>query len=249
MSYFPHFPASRRLPRAPLALLVAGAGLLAGCASTPSAAVAPPQAEARPQGFAVLAPSAARGSAWSLAQEVYLSPRLRPRLDEAQARVFAGDPPPAGARGLGELAETREAILDDGVASRRLLASLSREYLLEGLFVVLPGEAERPVVKVFVASKTGLGQFESFELRAAAGAAPWSEARAALERIVPKPEAPVAATVPAPARPAPAEGKAFYQSPWFWGAAGAAAVLGGAFFLATRDTSSDSIHLQMQVPR
>ena len=40
----------------------------------------------------------------------------------------------------------------------------------------------------------------------------------------------------------------FYESPWFWGALGAAAFAGTAVFLATRDSGGDTIHLQMQVP-
>lgn len=45
------------------------------------------------------------------------------------------------------------------------------------------------------------------------------------------------------------ESKPFYASAWFWGAVGAAVLVGGAFFLASRDTSDDPIHLQMRVPR
>jgi len=41
----------------------------------------------------------------------------------------------------------------------------------------------------------------------------------------------------------------FYASGWFWGAIGGAALLGAAFYFATRDTSSDAIHLQMRVPK
>ncbi|MEO7108964.1 MAG: hypothetical protein ABI183_00885 [Polyangiaceae bacterium] len=40
----------------------------------------------------------------------------------------------------------------------------------------------------------------------------------------------------------------FYESPWFWGALGAAAFAGTAVFLATRDNGGSAIHLQMQVP-
>jgi|HubBroStandDraft_2_1064218.scaffolds.fasta_scaffold1420467_1 hypothetical protein len=43
-------------------------------------------------------------------------------------------------------------------------------------------------------------------------------------------------------------GRKFYESGWFWGAVGAAALVGGAIFLATQDTSSPTIHLQVQVP-
>ena len=45
------------------------------------------------------------------------------------------------------------------------------------------------------------------------------------------------------------KGSAFYTSGWFWGALGGAALLGAAFYFASRDTGSDPIHLQMRVPR
>jgi hypothetical protein len=47
----------------------------------------------------------------------------------------------------------------------------------------------------------------------------------------------------------PAEkSRPFYSSGWFWGALGGAALLAGAFLVASRDTGSDSIHLRMRVP-
>ncbi len=42
--------------------------------------------------------------------------------------------------------------------------------------------------------------------------------------------------------------KSFYQSGWFWGAVGAAVFAGGALFFATRDSSGQTIHLDVQVP-
>ena len=60
--------------------------------------------------------------------------------------------------------------------------------------------------------------------------------------------APTAATHPAPPAPKKESGHHFYESPWFWGALGAAAFAGTAIFLATRDSGGDTIHLQMQVP-
>lgn len=211
----------------------------------------------------MLARAASAESAWPLAQEVYGSARLRPGLTEAEARVFAGGPA-TEARPLVDLADTREAITDDGPTARRLLGALTQEFALEGVFVLYPGaegvERARPLVKVFVAGDAAApaGHFVPVELRAESGEHPWASARSTLERLVPPASAssrPAASPPRAAARtePAPsdkAEGSsAFYQSPWFWGAAGAALVLGGAFFLATRDSSSDSIHLEMQVPR
>ena len=65
---------------------------------------------------------------------------------------------------------------------------------------------------------------------------------------VPKP-VPAGALSATPSQEKKKEGSHyFYESPWFWGALGAAAFAGTAVFLATRDNSGDTIHLQMQVP-
>ncbi len=203
-------------------------------------------------GYVVLARGAAKENAWSLAQETYRSPRLRPRLDEAHARVFAGEDAPAGRKDLAELAEARDAVVDEGVASRRILTSLGKEYGVEGLLVVTSTEGSSPGSARLFTIETG--RFEPLELRSETDTG-WTSARATLERLAPREVTPAGganAVAKAPAKsgeePKPGQ-KAFYESPWFWGAAGAAAALGGAFFLATRDSSSDSIHVQMQVPR
>jgi hypothetical protein len=41
----------------------------------------------------------------------------------------------------------------------------------------------------------------------------------------------------------------FYESGWFWGSLGGAALIGLGIFLATRDYGGDTIHLRMEVPR
>lgn len=59
-------------------------------------------------------------------------------------------------------------------------------------------------------------------------------------------------TVVPPPTPPPAEGEKkhpFYTSPWFWGALGAAAFAGAAFYFITRDSSDPMIQLQVQVPK
>ena len=53
----------------------------------------------------------------------------------------------------------------------------------------------------------------------------------------------------APAKNGKSESRAFYQSPWFWAAAGAAVFAAGAIYLATRADSTDNIQLQVQVPK
>lgn len=55
---------------------------------------------------------------------------------------------------------------------------------------------------------------------------------------------PISTASPAPVQPLP-----FWKSSWFWGAVGAAAVVGcGIYFASSQDSSSDRIHLQLQVP-
>jgi hypothetical protein len=230
-----------------------------GASSAPSPATA--EVAAPPRGYAVLAHPDASASAWPLAQGAYRSARLRPHLDEARARVLAGSPPDRDRKDLRDLADTRDAISDDGAPSRTLLRTLAQELGLEGVIVVTieptppraPGAEPAPDEPAKVAKarlfERSTGQFSPITIEGSGAA--WEGAIASLERLVPR-----AAPVPPPASAGDAKvaekgggGRAFYESPWFWGAAGAAVVLGGAFFLATRDSSSDSIHVQMQVPR
>jgi hypothetical protein len=80
----------------------------------------------------------------------------------------------------------------------------------------------------------------------------WGRATASIERAfgrVPKVAA-ASSTVPAgSAGPSASKGSPFYKSFWFWGAMGAAALLGGTAFLLTRDTDPTSVHLRAEVPR
>ncbi|GEM_PF-815870 len=81
----------------------------------------------------------------------------------------------------------------------------------------------------------------------------WQRTVTSLARRFPPPPAPEVAqprrTPPPTLASEGKETKPFYASPWFWGAIGAAVLVGGFFFLASQDTSDDPIHLQMKVPR
>ena len=57
------------------------------------------------------------------------------------------------------------------------------------------------------------------------------------------------AATPKPAAPASgSDSKSFWQSPWFWVAIGAAALIGGGVLIATNVQTSDTIHLQLRMP-
>ena len=84
----------------------------------------------------------------------------------------------------------------------------------------------------------------------------WSGTVASLERAygnTPPADvvhAPTLATTAVPEeKPKAPESHPFYTSPWFWGAVGAAAFGGTAVYFATRDNSTGTIHLEMQVPK
>jgi hypothetical protein len=64
-----------------------------------------------------------------------------------------------------------------------------------------------------------------------------------------KPSAALASTPPVEGEKSKGGSRPFYTSPWFWGAIGAAAFAGAAFFFATRDSSDPNIALQVQVPK
>jgi len=87
------------------------------------------------------------------------------------------------------------------------------------------------------------------------GAAAWRSTVTSLEARFPPVSravgAPTAALSPMPVkvRTEDDKGSPFYTSGWFWGAVGGAALIGAAFYFASRDTGSDPIHLQVRVPK
>ena len=229
--------------------------------------------DAPPRGLAVIALEGTSDTAWPLAKAIYARPTLRPAsLDEARARVLAGEPlPPQSSPALRDLAETRVAVHGDDAPSRQLLSSIAESLHVRGLIVVASERVEAPVVTMGTAESAPLQVRSSqpvarvflVETRAMDAAryypdddgVGWTGAARSLERSygVALPTAAAGAFAAAPPKLKPEESSAshpFYSSPWFWGALGAAAVGATAVYFATQDNSgSSTIHLQAQVPK
>jgi hypothetical protein len=251
--------AVRRLP------FLVGAFALAGFWLVPGEARAEPAPT--PKGLAIVAEGDTAASASTLARAVYGDPGLLPStLDEGRARALAGAPvPPDAPRELRDLAETRAAIHGDDAPSRNLLVGLAASLHVKGLVVVEAHTNDRPAARVFLAS-TGTFDAVLYESDpppvvtwgSGGSVVTWSGTASALHRNFANP-LPVAPVLGPPAALAPTplpisdekvpQTRPFYASPWFWGAIGAAAFAGAAFYFATRDSSDPNIQLQVQVPK
>jgi hypothetical protein len=199
-----------------------------------------------------------------LARELYRDARLRPSVDEATARVLAGDRPPetAPAR-LKEISELCSAALTGGseVVQRRLLASLGNE-LGVALVVVVSLDNGRPIGRVF---RVAAASFEPVELGATAAIASggersflWPGVAGTLAALLPSseilgsnpalaPRAGVVAPLPTRGVPLPAPNPApapFWKSGWFWGGVGGVAAVALTIFAFSKATGSSDVHLQ-----
>ena len=88
-------------------------------------------------------------AARALAMEVYRDGELRPPIDEATARVLAGDAPvEAAAARLKEIAELRASVAraPEDLVRRRLLASIGTD-LGAAMVVTVTIDAGRPVAR------------------------------------------------------------------------------------------------------
>ena len=173
--------------------------------------------------------AAARRLLTGLAQQVGAQALLVVRVERAASAAPVGPPAPADDAGA-------DASADAGSATGNAPAATT---VVARLFLTDSGDFDA----ARYAPDPGLE-----------GPAAWKSTVTSLEARFPSVSrvvGPNAATAPAPVKMKPEEEKssAFYASGWFWGALGAAALLGGAFYFATRDTGSDPIHLQLKVPR
>jgi hypothetical protein len=240
-------------------------GLLLGLAVRASVARADSTGDARSPAPAAKSPAAAPGAAavgvavvalpgatdagWPLARSVYAEGSLRPpSVDERTARALCGEVPAVDASpAVRDLFDTVAALRGDDAPSRALLADLARRLSVRAVLVVVL-DAGQPRARAFLPD---VGALDAAVYLPDEGATPtaWSAATRSLVRSFGLPSAPLHAP-PLATRPvdAAAPRHAFYESAWFWGALGAAAVAGGAVFLATRDSGPSTIHLQLEVP-
>lgn len=116
-----------------------------------------------------------------------------------------------------------------------------------------PAPTSPPAVARLFLAETGDFDAARYEPDPAGGPNAWRGTVTSLSGRFPPPPVPAAtAQLRGPPPKLSSEGKdnkPFYTSPWLWGAIGAAALIGGFFYFASQDTSSDPIHLQMRVPR
>jgi hypothetical protein len=213
----------------------------------PAAPVATPVDEG--VGLGVVALPGATDAAWPLAQALYTTSALRPAgIDEAHARVLCGEPPlPTADRDLRDLAETVAAIHGDDAPSRALLGDLVRRFGVRGIVLVRTATtADAASARVFIRASGGFDA-AVYAPDASASPASWTGAVRSLEMTFGRAQGPSSAA-PLATHDVPPPAQTFYQSPWFWGALGVAALGAGAVILITRGTGSPTLHLEAETP-
>jgi hypothetical protein len=193
--------------------------------------------------------------------------------------LAGGPAPANASRELRDLAEIRAGITGDDAAGRRLLGGIAQQIGAQALLVVkversaAPPAPEGPppaedagsaagnaapattvVARLFLAETGDFDAARYVPEPGLEGPAAWRSTVVSLEGRFPpvaRTAAPGAALAATPTKLSPEGEKSspFYASGWFWGAIGGAALLAAGIYFATRDTTSDPIHLQMRVPR
>jgi hypothetical protein len=212
-----------------------------------------PTAPANAHGLVVVAFPGAADAAWPLAQAVYSNLRLRPDgLNDTQARVLCGDAPPRdSAASLRDIAETVASLRGDDAPTRVLLRELAHQVPARALLAVWMDASGRPASRVFLPESSTFDA--AIYVPDAGRTVAWSGAARSLARIFAEPPtaaapAPSLATHEATTSERGSASPHFFESPWFWGGIGAAAAAAAAIYLATRDSGSPTIHLEVQVP-
>jgi hypothetical protein len=189
----------------------------------------------------------------ALARDVYRDERLQPNVDEATARVLAGEPVAADAApSLQSLARVRESLPagpDD--LGAKLIAAIGQERRAE-IVVAVSMTADRPTARVI---RVVSAKYESVILEGTIERGEgdvvrysWPGATTILHRLFiaapaaqpPQPHGPIAPRKVESAPPLPADkGSSWYKSPWFWGPLGAVVATGAAILIASQVTKDD----------
>lgn len=237
----------------------------------PSTPAQPPAPKAAAQGAIVIAVGDDAGpAARALAREAYADEALRPRIDDATARVLAGEAPPAGGPArLAEIADVRAAAqtaTNDAVA-RRLLASLGSD-LGAALVVAVSVRDSVPVARVLDVATSAFAPVEllgSIEAQAdGTSRVKWTNVAGLLATLAGKGAKPAGTqqntgagagkagaakgtgTKPGPLAPKKEEpARSFWTSPWTWAGIGVVAAAGVIVF-AVSQTQGDPAGLRLQ---
>jgi hypothetical protein len=241
-----------RAPRHRLGRVVFVAAMLATFARPAIAVAEPPStskivlADAQPapalrKGVVVVGVGdGAADATWPVAIAIYGDASLRPKIEDRDARALAGESVDAKAPApTTELAALRAKITGDDPASLAMLSDVARRAGARAVVVVFPAHDEKSTTqaRLFDAADAHL-EPTKFEADATRPSAPWG----ALVDAMHARYAPKTTTTPLVLTPAPAEDKtekkdsgSFLSSAWFWGALGAAALMGGVVYALTRD--------------
>ena len=196
----------------------------------------------------------------ALAREVYRDERLQPNVDEATARVLAGEPVATDAApALQSLARIRESlpVTPDDLGAK-LIAAIGQERHAD-IVVAVSMTADRPTARVV---RVTSAKYESVIIEGTTERGEgdvvrytWPGATTILHQLfVATPAAqtsgPIAPRKIDTAPPKPADkGSSWYKSPWFWAPLGAVVVTGAAILIASQVTKDnvDTVHLQGRV--
>jgi hypothetical protein len=190
----------------------------------------------------------------ALAREVYRDERLQPNVDEATARVLAGEPVAADAPpALQSLARVRESLpVGPDDLGAKLIAAIGQERHAD-IVVAVSMTADRPMATVV---RVASAKYESVLIEATVerdgdvARYTWPGATTIVHQLF------VASAPPAPPAPPPSgpiaprkidtpppkpvdKGSSWYKSPWFWGPLGAVVATGAAILIASQVTKDD----------
>lgn len=268
--------ATARIPGSLLALSALGLALAAGPAA---AEPARPEADARGAVVTLVGPptDALAEACRAIARDVYERPRLRPRLDETAVRVLCGSAAPGDApREVRALAELREGLGPelDAATNRALVDALASATRAETLVLVDGGAPEHVRVRWLARKGDGPGLVldpVSLDVptptQSSAAPGLFDAIGEGLEGLIapaapaPLAEAPAPHAVPGlgprkshlggakPGQPPDVPAPSFFETPWFWVAAGGVAAIGLTILIVSQatDVGQGSVHVSGKV--